>query len=60
MRVNRFRLLTNERVRSYKTQEARDSNAQRVADETGRWVGLEVWDNGDWWLERVVQPSSSS
>lgn len=52
-----YRLLMSEgKTRAYATQEARDRNAQRLADETGAGVGLESWGDGDWWLEGVVQP----
>jgi hypothetical protein len=54
---NRYRLLlAGGKTRSYETEEARDNNAQRLADETGALVGLEVYENGDWWVVRTVSP----
>jgi hypothetical protein len=55
-----FRLLADDgHTRTYASAEARDKNAQRLADETSAWVGVEHKENGVWWLERVVHPTAA-
>jgi hypothetical protein len=60
MATKPFRLLLGDgETRNYATAQARDENAQRLADETGEWVGAEVRKDGEWWLERVVHPTAT-